>query len=92
MEPRQISVRFWASARAAAGTDALTVAVGSPEPSVADVRRAVLAALPERPDLPRVLGVCSVVLGDRPMGAADAEQVAVPVGTDLEFLPPFAGG
>ena len=92
MEPRQVCVRFWASARAAAGTDELTVSVGSTTPSVADVRRAVLKALPDRPELPRVLGVCSVILGERPMGAADAEQVAVPAGTDLEFLPPFAGG
>lgn len=92
MESRQFCVRFWASARAAAGTDALTVTVGAGEPTVADVRRAVLEALPDRPDLPSVLGVCSVLLGERPMGAADAEQVRVPPGTDLEFLPPFAGG
>ena len=91
MAARQICVRFWASARSAAGTEELTVTLDG-EPTVADVRRAVVAALPERPDLPRVLDVCSVVLGDRPMGAADAEQVPVPGGTDLEFLPPFAGG
>ena len=91
MDLRQIRVRFWASARAAAGTDELMVSVGE-EPTVADVRRAVVDALPGRADLPQVLGVCSVLLGDRPMGAADAEVVPVPVGVDLEFLPPFAGG
>lgn len=95
MAARQICVRFWASARSAAGTGELTVTLdtaGPADPSVAEVRRAVLAALPERPELPRVLGVCSVLLGDRPLGAADAEQVPVPAGTELEFLPPFAGG
>lgn len=92
MEDRQIRVRFWASARQAAGTDEVTVGVGSAEPTVADVRRAVLGELPGRADLPRVLEVCSVLVGDRPLGAADAEQVRVPPGADLEFLPPFAGG
>ncbi len=60
--------------------------------TVADVRRAVVAALPGRPEVPRVLGACSVLVGERPLGAADAEQVVVPTGVDLEFLPPFAGG
>jgi sulfur-carrier protein len=92
VEPRQVCVRFWASARAAAGTDELAVSLDAPEPTVADVRRAVLEALPGRPELPRVLGVCSVVLGDRPLGSADAATVTVPPGVDLEFLPPFAGG
>jgi molybdopterin converting factor small subunit len=102
VDPRQIRVRFWASARQAAGTDELVVAVGArgarnggvaaTEPTVADVRRAVVEALPGRDDLPRVLGVCSVLIGDRPMGSADAEQVPVPAGVGLEFLPPFAGG
>ena len=91
MAAREIRVRFWASARSAAGTDSLTVALDA-DPTVADVRRAVVAALPERADLPRVLDVCSVLLGERPMGTADAEQVRVPEGTELEFLPPFAGG
>jgi sulfur-carrier protein len=92
VDARQIRVRFWASARTAAGTDEMTVRLDTPEPTVADVRRAVAAALPDRPELPRVLHVCSVLLGERPMGAADAEQVRVPAGTELEFLPPFAGG
>jgi sulfur-carrier protein len=91
VDDRLIRVRLWASARSVAGTGELTVAAGA-SPTVADVRRAVVAALPDRPDLPRVLGVCSVLLGDRPMGAADAEDVPVPEGTELEFLPPFAGG
>ena len=94
MGAHQIRVRLWASARQAAGTDSLTVPVVGPAagPSVADVRRAVVASLPDRPDLARVLEACSVLLGDRPLGRADAEAVPVPPGTDLEFLPPFAGG
>ena len=65
---------------------------GSGDPSVAEVRRAVLASLPDRPELPRVLEVCSALVGDRPVGAKDAGSVPVPDGVDVEFLPPFAGG
>ena len=55
---------------------------------MADVRDAVVDALPGRPDLPRVLGVCSVLLGDRPVGAAAAPDVHVPAGTTWSSCPP----
>jgi molybdopterin converting factor small subunit len=89
---RSVHVRLWAAARAAAGRGEITVSVDGPEPSVEVVRRAVLASLPDRPDLPRVLEICSALVGDRPVGAGDAGAVAVPEGVDVEFLPPFAGG
>ncbi len=91
MSVEQVRVHLWASARAAAGTGEVTVAAG-PSPTVAQVRAAVVAALPERADLARVLSVCSVLVGDRPVGAAAATDVVVPAGVTLEFLPPFAGG
>ena len=91
---RHVHVRLWAAARAAAGRPEATVALSAPDgdPTVADVRRAVLDLLPDRTDLPRVLEVCSALVGDRPVGAKDAADVAVPEGVDVEFLPPFAGG
>ena len=90
---RHVHVRLWAAARAAAGQGEATVEVTTAgDPSVADVRRAVLASLPDRPDLPRVLEVCSAIVGDRPVGAGDAASMPVPEGVDVEFLPPFAGG
>lgn len=91
MSQQQVRVHLWAAARAAAGTGELTVAAG-PDPTVAQVRDAVVAALPEQPELKRVLEVCSVLVGDRPVGAQAAPEVVVPVGVTLEFLPPFAGG
>ena len=91
---RHVHVRLWAAARAAAGQAEATVAVGTEggDPMVADVRRAVLESLPDRPELPRVLEICSALVGDRPVGAGDAASVEVPEGTQVEFLPPFAGG
>lgn len=83
-----VTVRLWASARAAAGTPELGVVVPGPV-TVDRLREEVARALPERAQLPRVLAVCSVLLGDRPVH--DPEQLVAP-GATVEFLPPFAGG
>ena len=91
MSTQPVAVHLWAGARAAAGTSELTVALAS-EPTVAQVRDAVVDALPGRPDLARVLEVCSALVGDRPVGASAAPDVHVPPDTSVEFLPPFAGG
>ena len=85
-----VTVRYWAAARSAAGVDQDVFEVDGPT-SLADVVRRVLAAHPgDR--LPDVIGVCSVLLGDRPVGGRDPESVMVDPGSSLEFLPPFAGG
>jgi len=86
-----IRVRLWAGARAAAGVGEVEVAVAAPV-SVAWVRDAVIAALPGRDRLPGVLGVCSVLVGERPLGGADPASRLVEAGATVEFLPPFAGG
>ena len=40
-----------------------------------------------------VLGVCSVLVGDRPVGDATTRRPSIVApGTTVEFLPPFAGG
>lgn len=83
-----VRVRFWASARAAAGTPELTLQLPA-EVSVGRLRALVADALPDRPGLPRVLGVCSVLLGEEPVHDEDAP---VGPGSTVEFLPPFAGG
>ena len=91
MSVQQVLVHLWAGARAAAGTGEVCVSLG-PSPTVAQVRDAVVEALPDRPELPRVLEVCSALVGDRPVGASAAPDVQVPPDTSVEFLPPFAGG
>lgn len=87
-----VRVRYWAGARAAAGTDSELVDVADRMPcTVADVVAAVVARRSEAAadELARVLGVCSVLIGDRP-----TRDPASPVraGESVEFLPPFAGG
>jgi molybdopterin converting factor small subunit len=86
-----VAVRYWAAARAAAGVDSetLTVAEGT---TLRDVLDLVRKAHPDRPKLPEVIGVCSVLVGDRPVGSTDPADVPIRAGDTVELLPPFAGG
>jgi molybdopterin synthase sulfur carrier subunit len=86
-----VCVRFWASARAAAGVPEVVVPVAA-EVALDTLVGLVLDRLPDRDRLRSVLEVCSVLVGDRPAGAAERSSVRVPPGSTVEFLPPFAGG
>lgn len=86
-----VLVRYWAAARAAAGVDSDTVEVGDGT-TLADVLRRVMALRADRPKLPDVIGVCSILVGDRPVGATDPDAVRLLPGDTVELLPPFAGG
>ena len=100
MEPRrsqdepvvgQITLRYWAAARAAAGLAEEQVEVTGPV-SLADVVSGILARHAAAPRLAEVLGTCSVLVGDRPVASSDPAAVHVQPGQSVEFLPPFAGG
>jgi molybdopterin synthase sulfur carrier subunit len=85
-----ITVRYWASARAAAGVESDDLSVTGPLALAEVVRRA--AALHPGTRLPGVLEACSVLVGDQPVKSRDPESVLVRPGQTVEFLPPFAGG
>ena len=85
-----VTVRYWASARAAAGVPADDLPVDGPV-SLAQLRDRAIALHPDT-RLDAVLGVCSVLVGDRPVGTQDPAAVTVQPGETVEFLPPFAGG
>lgn len=79
-----VTVRFFAAARAAAGTDAANAIPGSLE--------AVTSALTDSyPDLATVLPRCSFLL-DGVAVHGDPADVVVDDGSELDVLPPFAGG
>ncbi len=80
--PSDVTVRYWAGARAAAGVD--TETLGTPGTVGALVE--LLAA--SRPGLAPVLPVCSVLVD----GLAAAGEDPLPPGAVVEVLPPFAGG
>ncbi len=90
MSPSHVTVRYWAAARAAAGVDHDDLQVDGPV-TLADVVRRAGEAHPGS-DLARVLTVCSVLVGDRPVTTEDPAGVEIQPGDSLEFLPPFAGG
>lgn len=90
MSTPTVTVRYWAAARAAAGTDHDDLAVDGPV-TLADVVRRVVAAHPEG-RLAGVLEVCSVLVGDRPVSTEDPAEVTISPGDEIQFLPPFAGG
>ena len=86
-----VMVRYWAAARAAAGveSDVLPVRDGS---TLADVLAEVRRVHEDRPRLAAVVSVCSVLVGERPVGTADPAAVTLQPGDTVELLPPFAGG
>lgn len=78
-----VTVRYWAAARAAAGVAEETTATGTLD----EVARRLGEQHGER--LTRILGYCSFLLD----GAAVRDRsAALPAGSVLEVLPPFAGG
>ncbi len=89
-ETEVITVRYWASARSAAGVEADRLAVDGPISLAEVVARAVDLHPGSR--LSDVLHVCSVLVGDRPVSSEEPSEVQVSPGASVEFLPPFAGG
>ncbi|WP_370248106.1 MoaD/ThiS family protein [Nocardioides sp.] len=88
-DEQHVRVRYWAGARAAAGVAEDLLPVGGPT-TVGAIRDLAVAAHPGA-DLARVLGVCSVLVGEQPAGKDPAAHPVAP-GDTVEFLPPFAGG
>jgi len=90
-ETDTIRVRYWAAAKAAAGTGEDVLPVDGPL-TLAQVRERVLELHPDADRLAAVLRTCSTLVGDRPTASEDPDTVQVAAGSQVEFLPPFAGG
>jgi molybdopterin converting factor small subunit len=86
-----VTVRYWAAARAAAGVESDRFDVGSGT-TLDLLLKQVRERHTDRPRLGDVIGVCSILVGDRPVGAHEPAQVEVRAGDTVELLPPFAGG
>ncbi|MFZ5847251.1 MAG: MoaD/ThiS family protein [Actinomycetota bacterium] len=82
-------VRYWAGAKAAAGVSEESFAAPS---TLAELLDEVVLAHADRPRLKDVVSVCSVLVGDRPVGTTDPASVVLRPGDTVELLPPFAGG
>jgi molybdopterin converting factor small subunit len=87
----QVTLRYWAAARAAAGVETDVVEVDGPV-TLAELVETSLRLHPHSDRLAQVLDCCSVLIGDRPAATEDRSTVRVEPGAQVEFLPPFAGG
>ena len=83
---RTTTLRYWASAREAAG-------VASEETTAATLGEALLLARSVRDErFATVLSVCSFVVDGSPVGSRDHGSVDLVGGGHVDVLPPFAGG
>lgn len=80
----EVTVRYWAAAREAAGVDSETLPVGAGSTVAAIVESAVSS----HPGLARVASVATFLID----GRAAARDAVVAPGATVEVLPPFAGG
>ncbi|WP_225848010.1 MoaD/ThiS family protein [Streptomyces sp. HPF1205] len=80
------TIRYWAAAKAAAGT--------AEEPYRGATLADALAEARARHDaeFARVLGRCSFLVDGTPVGTREHASVPLPDGGTVEVLPPFAGG
>ncbi len=77
----QVTVRYWAGARRAAGLASEQLTVGT----LAEV----LAELRARPGLAEIVAVSSVLVDEV---QPSRDDLPLPAGAVVDILPPFAGG
>jgi molybdopterin synthase sulfur carrier subunit len=87
-QPVAGTIRYWAAAKAAAGTAEEPYRAATLAGALAEARRRHAAT----PDFDRVLRRCSFLVDGHPVGTRDHAEVPLPDGATVEVLPPFAGG
>ena len=88
MNENDVTVRYWAAARAAAGVAEERVAAST----LADLLEEISRRHGARDRFDAVIGFCSILVGETPVGGSDPSTVRLAPGVSVEFLPPFAGG
>jgi molybdopterin converting factor small subunit len=82
------TIRYWAAAKAAAGTHEEPYDAGT----LAEALAAAVARDGRGEEFRRVVGRSSFLVDGRPVGSRAHESVPLPDGGVVEVLPPFAGG
>ncbi|GJF28181.1 thiamine biosynthesis protein ThiS [Kitasatospora sp. NE20-6] len=82
------TIRYWAAAKAAAGTAEESYEAAT----LAEALDAVRARHAGRPRLLGLLGHCSYLVDGEQVGTRDRAGVRLTEGGTVEVLPPFAGG
>jgi molybdopterin converting factor small subunit len=83
-----VTVHYWAAARAAAGIAEEHVDASTLAELLVEIHR----RHGHRDRFDDVIAFCSILVGETPVGAKEPAEVRLPAGTNVEFLPPFAGG
>jgi sulfur-carrier protein len=83
-----VTVRYWAAARAAAGVAGDKVDADSLAEALDRVREIRVG----QPRFAHVLSVCSYIVDGAPVGTRPHDAVPLNAGSEIEVLPPFAGG
>ncbi|WP_165990213.1 MoaD/ThiS family protein [Streptomyces sp. YIM 98790] len=82
------TIRYWAAAKAAAGTAAERYDAAT----LADLLDQARKEHAHQPDFERVLARCSFLVDERQVGDRPHGSVELSEGWTVEVLPPFAGG
>ena len=84
----RVTIRYWAAAKAAAGTGEETVEAST----LCDALNAAVAS--RKPDgrLAEIIRRSSFLVNADPVGRAARESIVLDEGAVIEVLPPFAGG
>ncbi|MEJ7635981.1 MoaD/ThiS family protein [Aeromicrobium sp.] len=88
MNDSDVTVHYWAAARAAAGTAEERLPAGS----LADLLTEISRRHADRDRFDDVIASCSILVGETPVGGRDHATIRLHPGDTVEFLPPFAGG
>lgn len=83
-----VTVHYWAAAKAAAGISEEKVSAAT----LAELLDEIDRRHRDRDRFRDVIGMCSILIGETPVGARAPETVRLQDGDTVEFLPPFAGG
>lgn len=88
MNENDVTVHYWASARAAAGIAEERV----PSGTLAELLVEISRRHRDRDRFDDVIDTCSILVGETPVGAREPATISLHPGDTVEFLPPFAGG
>jgi len=83
-----VTVHYWAAARAAAGIAEEKVDAENLAGLLDEIHRRHR----DRARFGDVIDMCSILVGETPVGGREPFEVALKPGDTIEFLPPFAGG
>ena len=88
MNENDVTVRYWAAARAAAGVAEEHVQAAD----LAELLEEISRRHGHRDRFDDVIAYCSILVGETPVGAKEPAEISLAPGVSVEFLPPFAGG